>query len=51
MSLQRLATIAEFSWLAAAVGAYGAALAVCLAEYAAEGTSDVCQFGESQTKI
>lgn len=39
MSLQRLATIAELGWLAAAVGAHGAVLAFCLADHAAGGTA------------
>lgn len=39
MSLQRLATIAEFGSLAAAVGAHGAVLAFCLADHAAGATA------------
>lgn len=39
MSLQRLATIAEFGWLAAAVGAHGVVLAFCLIDHAAGATA------------
>jgi hypothetical protein len=39
MSLQRLALIMEFGWLAAAVGAHGAVLAICLADHATGGTA------------
>jgi hypothetical protein len=39
MSLQRLATIAEVGFLAAAVGAHGAVLAFCLADHAAGATA------------
>jgi hypothetical protein len=39
MSLQRLALIAEFGWLVAAIGAHGAVLAYCLADHAAGATA------------
>lgn len=39
MSLQRLATIADFGWLATVLLAHGAVLAFCRADHAAGGTS------------